>query len=218
MPSTHISARPVSGLPEIWIAGDHESGHRLCARRGYVPLFTGRWNGADYQREMRVRIAGAYLAEGRDPERMPLGVQRFMCVTSSRAETLEYVDNARHQMRLANALRRRAEVTDGAMMREIPIPNEISLEEMADNLLVGDCETIAQRLCGEIRAARPSHMMFHFQVGGSSHASALRTMEKLMLDIVPMVERELGPLAEIGTATRQATAVDVTRRDLPRPG
>jgi len=198
MPETHISARPMRGLPEIWIAGDHEFGHRLCARRGYVPMFTGRWAGAAYQREMRTRIATAYIAEGRDPESMPLGVQRFMCVTASRAETLEYVDHARHQMRLANALRRRAEVTDGAMMREIPIPNEIPLEEMARNLLVGDYETIAQRLCDEIRASRPSHMMFHFQVGGSSQAAALLTMERLMSEIVPMVERELGPLAGIG--------------------
>ena len=41
-------------------------------------------------------------------------------------------------------------------------------------------------------------MMFHFQVGGSSQAAALLTMEKLMSEIVPMVERELGPLANIG--------------------
>jgi hypothetical protein len=78
---------------------------------------------------------------------------------------------------------------------------------IAGNLLVGDCETIAQRLCDEIRAARPSHMMFHFQVGASSQASTLRTMEKLMLEIVSMVERELGPLAEIGAPTRRATPV-----------
>jgi alkanesulfonate monooxygenase SsuD/methylene tetrahydromethanopterin reductase-like flavin-dependent oxidoreductase (luciferase family) len=203
MPTTHISARPVAGVPEIWIAGDNEFGHRLCARRGHVPMFTGRWAGADYQREMRARISTAYRAEGRDAQRFPLGVQRFMCVTANQAETLEYVDNARHQMRLANALRRRAEVMDGAMMIETPIPNEISLEQMASNLLVGDCETIAERLCEEIRAAQPSHMMFHFQVGASSQASALRTMEKLMLEIVPMVERELGPLANIGTPTRK---------------
>lgn len=204
MPSTHISARPVSGVPEIWIAGDHDFGHRLCARKGYVPMFTGRWSGAGYQRDMRSRIAESYRAEGRDPETMPLGVQRFMCVTGSERETLEYVDHARHQMRLANALRRRAEVTEGAMMREIPIPGEITLEEMAANLLVGDCETIARRLCDEIRACRPSHMMFHFQVGGSSQKSALDTMEKLMLEIVPMVERELGPLDRVGVPTRRA--------------
>jgi hypothetical protein len=78
---------------------------------------------------------------------------------------------------------------------------------MARNLLVGDCETIAQRLCDEIRAAQPSHMMFHFQVGGSSQARALHTMEKLMSEIVPMVERELGPLAGIGAPVSAVTAV-----------
>jgi alkanesulfonate monooxygenase SsuD/methylene tetrahydromethanopterin reductase-like flavin-dependent oxidoreductase (luciferase family) len=198
LPSTHISARPVNGVPAIWIAGDHEFGHRLCARKGYVPMFTGRWLGADYQRQQRDYIAKSYVAEGVDPETMPLAVQRFMGVTSSRAETLDYVDNARHQMRLASALRRRAEVTDGAMMREIPFPNEPPLEEMAAHLLVGDCETIAERLCDEIRAARPSHMMFHFQVGASGQAQALSTMEKLMTEIKPLVEKELGPLESLG--------------------
>lgn len=205
MPSTHVSARPVRGVPEVWIAGDHEFGHRLCARQGHVPMFTGRWSGAAYLAEMRERIAAAYVAEGRDPETMPLGVMRFMCVTGNRARTLEYIDHARHQMRLANALRRRAEVTDGAMMRELPIPNELSLEQMAENMLVGDCETIASRLVAEIRAARPSHMMFQFQVGGSSQAAALDTMEQLFRTIVPMVERELGPLSAIGARSNQAS-------------
>lgn len=206
LPSTHISSRPVAAPPEIWLAGDHEFGHRLCARKGYVPMFTGRWLGAQYQREMRARIGTAYTAEGRDPAQMPLAVQRFMCVTSNKQETIAYVDNARHQMRLANALRRRAEVMDGGMMREVPIPNEITLEEMAANLLVGDCETIAQRLCEEIRASNPCHMMFHFQVGGSAHRDALNTMEKLMSDIVPMVEREVGPLAKIGAPIPKAAS------------
>ena len=113
---------------------------------------------------MRSRIAAAYVAEGRDPDSVPLGVQRFMCVTASRAETLDYVDNARHQMRLASALRRRAEVTDGAMMREIPIPNGIPLEEMARNLLVGDCGRSSAPVRRD-RAARQTTVLF--QVGGS---------------------------------------------------
>ncbi len=204
MPETHISARPVDGIPEIWVAGDNEFGHRLCARRGYTPMFTGRWLGADYLRTMRERIAGSYAAEGRDREAMPLGIQRFLCVTTSRAKTLAYVENARHQMRLASALRRRAEVMDGAMMTEVPMQNEPTLEEMADNLLVGDSETVAERLAAEIRAARPSHMMFHFQVGGSSHAAAMDSMEKLMTEIVPMVEAELGPLEAFGAPVAAA--------------
>ena len=206
MPETHISARPVDGRPDIWVAGDGEVGHRLCARRGYAPMFTGRWLGADYLVGMRERIAEAYRAEGCDPETMRLGFQRFLCVTESRAETLAYVDNARHQMRLASALRRRAEVMDGAMMTEVPMPDELPLEEIADNLLVGDPETIAERLTAEIRAARPAHIMFHFQVGGSSHRAALDSMETLVTDIRPMVEKELGPLADFGAPPRPQAA------------
>ena len=93
---------------------------------------------------------------------------------------------------------------DGAMMNEIPIPNEFPLDEIADNLLVGDCETIAERLCNEIRAARPSHIMFSVQVGGSSDEKALETMEKSMSEIRPMVERERGPLAMLGAPTSAA--------------
>ena len=198
LPETHIAARPAQGMPDIWVAGDNEFGHRLCARRGHVPMFTGRWLGADYLKTMRERIAASYAAEGRDTDAIPLGVQRFLCVTRSRAETLAYVDNARHQMRLASALRRRAEVMDGGMMTEVPMRDEPPLEDMAANLLVGDVETVAERLAAEIRAARPSHMMFHFQVGGSSHAAAMDSMEKLMTDIAPLVEAELGPLDAIG--------------------
>ncbi len=206
MPPTHIGARPAGGTPEIWLAGDNAFGHRLCARRGYAPLFTGRWLGAEYLKTMRERIAESYAAEGKGPAEMRLGVQRFLSVTGSHAETMAYVDNARHQMRLASALRRRAEVTDGAMMIEIPMRNEVPLETMAENLLVGDAETVAERLTAEIRAAEPAHMMFHFQVGGSSHAAAMDSMETLMTRIVPMVEAELGPLDAIGAPPAAAAA------------
>ena len=204
LPETHISARPVNGVPEIWIAGDNSFGHRLCARRGFVPMFTGRWKGADYIAEMRGRLDEAWTLEGKDPDTMPVGIQRFLCVTDSRAEALEYVDHCRHQMRLASALRRRAEVMNGGMMNEIPFPDEPSLEDMADTLLVGDSETIAERLAGEIRAGRPSHMMFHVQVGGSSQALALSTLERFAGEIRPMLERELGPLDAIGRPQSQA--------------
>ncbi|MCY4498990.1 MAG: LLM class flavin-dependent oxidoreductase, partial [Rhodospirillaceae bacterium] len=108
MPETHISARPVNGTPEIWLARDKEAGHRLAARRGLVPMFTARWKGADYIAEMRSRIEESWKAEGKDPGTMPLGIQRFLCVTESREEALAYVDNARHQMRLPPPPRPRA--------------------------------------------------------------------------------------------------------------
>ena len=197
LPETHISSRPANGKPEVWIAGDNPAIHRLAAQRGYVPVFTGRFNGPDYITSLRKTIEESWAAEGLDPNQMPLGIQRFMCVVDNRQEALTYADNARHQMRLASNLRRREEVMDGAMLIEQPIPNEPPLEEIADNLLVGDCETIAEKLVAEIHAGRPSHMMFHFQVGSSGHRQAMASIEKFQTDIKPMVEKELGPLEQL---------------------
>jgi alkanesulfonate monooxygenase SsuD/methylene tetrahydromethanopterin reductase-like flavin-dependent oxidoreductase (luciferase family) len=194
LPETHISARPVRGLPEVWVPGDSPVLHRLCARRGYVPLITGRLLGPAYLAEMRTTVEASFRAEGKDPATMPLAIQRFMCVTDSRQQTLAYVDHARHQARLASNLRRREQVVDGSMLVEQPIPNEPPIDRIADNLLVGDVETIAERLTEEIRLARPSHMMFHFQVGGSDFPQALRSIERFATDIRPAVEKVLGPL------------------------
>ncbi len=204
LPETHISAQPINGMPEVWIAGDSDDIHHIAATRGYVPIFTGRAQGVDYLVEQRARLEANYRAAGVAADNVAFAIQRFMCVTDSREETLDYLDNARHQMRLASALRRRQEVLDGAMMTEVPMPNELPLEQMADNLLVGDVETIAERLVEEIRQARPSHVMFHFQVGGSSYAKALKSIELFASEIRPAVEKVLGPLDDFGVPTVSA--------------
>ena len=197
LPDTHISARPANSKPEVWIAGDNPIIHRMAARRGYVPMVTGRFNGPDYLRSMRETIEASWVAEGLDTSQIPLGIQRFMCVVNTRKEAIDYADNARHQMRHAANLRRREEVMDGAMLVETPTANEPPIEEIVDNLLIGDCETIAEKLVAEINAGNPSHMMFHFQVGSSGHHKALESMEKFQSDIKPMVEKELGPLDQL---------------------
>ena len=113
LPETNISTRPPGGVPPIWVAGDSESTHRLAAQRGFVPIITGRWFGADYLAEQRERIDASYAAEGRGGEAHELGILRFVCVTESDEETLDYLVNARQQMRFAAALRNRQEAMDG---------------------------------------------------------------------------------------------------------
>ena len=56
----------------------------------------------------------------------------------------------------------------------------------------------------EIRAGRPSHVMFHFQVGGSSYAKALKSIELFASEIRPAVEKVLGPLDDVGVPTARA--------------
>ena len=191
LPETSISTRPPEGVPPIWIAGDSESTHRLAARRGFVPIITGRWFGADYLAEQRERIDASYAAEGRGGAQHELGILRFVCVTESDEETRDYLVNARQQMRFAAALRNRQEAMDGGMLVERPFSGEPPLEEMAASLPVGDAATVAARLTADIRASGASHMMLNIQAAGSTMVQAERTIRAFADDIRPAIERAL---------------------------
>ena len=191
LPETCISTRPPGGVPPIWVAGDSESTHRLAARRGFVPIITGRWFGADYLAEQRQRIDASYAAEGMGGADHELGILRFVCVTESDEETRDYLINARQQMRFAAALRNRQEAMEGGMLVERPFAGEPPLDEMAANLPVGDAATVAERLAADIRASGASHMMLNIQAAGSTMAQAERTIRAFAGEIRPAIERAL---------------------------
>jgi alkanesulfonate monooxygenase SsuD/methylene tetrahydromethanopterin reductase-like flavin-dependent oxidoreductase (luciferase family) len=75
-----------------------------------------------------------------------------------------------------------------------PFPDEPPLEQIYNDLLIGDVETVAEKLVSEIRATHPVHMCFSFKVGSTPHKAAMRSMELMMSEVRPRVERALGPL------------------------
>jgi alkanesulfonate monooxygenase SsuD/methylene tetrahydromethanopterin reductase-like flavin-dependent oxidoreductase (luciferase family) len=132
------------------------------------------------------------------PANAHITVNRFCHITDSKEEGLRFAENARYQSRLASSLRRRQEVMQGTVLVDKPFPDEPPLEQIHKDLLIGDVETVAEKLAGEIRAAHPVHMCFSFKVGATPHQAAMRSMELMMTEVRPRVERALGPL------TRQA--------------
>ena len=108
---------------------------------------------------------------------------------------LRFAENARYQSRLASSLRRRQEVMQGTVLVDKPFPDEPPLEQIYDDLLIGDIETVAEKLVGEIRATHPVHMCFSFKVGATPHKAAMRSMELMMTEVKPRVERALGSAA-----------------------
>lgn len=190
IPQTGISTRP-KHLPPIWIAGDSEATHRLAAKRGYTPIITGRWSGPSYLAEQKKRIDNSFNIEGVKHANYPLGILRFACVTESLKETNEYVENALYQLRLAASLRSRAEVMQGASMIEKSVPGELSLDEMAKNLPVGDAETVAVKLLEDIQASGASHVMLNIRAGCSTMQQAKRTITAFETTIRPIIEDAL---------------------------
>jgi alkanesulfonate monooxygenase SsuD/methylene tetrahydromethanopterin reductase-like flavin-dependent oxidoreductase (luciferase family) len=200
LPKTHIAARPVQQPMPIWIAGHSTPMFRLAARRGYKPLSSGRTESLTWLEEQRRDCVAAYRAEGKPIESIELSLLRFCCITDSKDEARRYAENARYQTRLASSLRRREEVMDGTMLRDLPYPNEPPLETLLANMPIGDVDLVTERLTAEIRAGQPAHICFNFQCGDVPIKTALRSMERFAADVRPRLERALGPLERIGVA------------------
>lgn len=198
VPQTHIAARPMHGLPDIWVAGDNQALHGLAARKGWTVMLTPRHATVPQLIEARERLAGIYAAQGLDRTRVAIAPLRHVCITGSKAEAASFLDNVRHQIRLSQSLRFREELIDGTMLVEKPYKGEPPLEELAEAVMVGDAETVAERLAATIDAARPRHMLLHFQAGASPQKLALRSIDEFATRVRPMLEKALGPLDQLG--------------------
>ena len=195
---THIAPRPPRGLPEVWIAGDNVRLQAHAARKGYPVMVTPRHATVPQLVEVRRRLAAVAADAGADAGRVGFAPLRHVCVTDRRAEAERFVDDVRHQIRLSQSLRHREEILDGAMLLEKPYPGELPIEDLARNLLVGDAETVAERLSAIIEAARPCHVLLQFQAGASDPRLALRSIDRFASTVRPMVEKAVGPLDRIG--------------------
>jgi alkanesulfonate monooxygenase SsuD/methylene tetrahydromethanopterin reductase-like flavin-dependent oxidoreductase (luciferase family) len=202
MPETHIASRPVGKLPDIWIAGDNRTLQGLAARKGWPIMLTPRHASIAQLTEVKLRIGEIYAEQGIDSKRPAIAPLRHVCITNSKAEAADFIDNLRHQIRLSQSLRRREELIDGAMLIEKPYDGEPPLDVFSSSVLVGNAETVAERTAGLIKAAEPVHMLLQFQAGASPLALALRSIERFAGEVVLLLERALGPLDRIGAARR----------------
>jgi alkanesulfonate monooxygenase SsuD/methylene tetrahydromethanopterin reductase-like flavin-dependent oxidoreductase (luciferase family) len=194
MPETHIPARPVQKPVPIYVAGHTQAMFRAAARHGYRVLSSGRVGGAKLLAEQYADIAAAFAAEDVPLANAHITVNRFCHITGSKEEGMRFAENARYQSRLASSLRRRQEVMRGTVLVDVPFPDEPPLEEIHNDLLIGDVDSVAEKLVAEIRATHPVHICFSFKVGNTPHEAAMRSMELMIAEVKPLVERALGPL------------------------
>jgi alkanesulfonate monooxygenase SsuD/methylene tetrahydromethanopterin reductase-like flavin-dependent oxidoreductase (luciferase family) len=204
VPPTHIASRPIGGMPEVWVAGDNPALHRLAAAKGYTVMVTPRHFTAEMLAKARRRLEDIYRGAGSDPARLRFAVLRHVCVTDNAAEARDFLDNVRHQIRLSQSLRHRQQAIDGGMLIEKPWDGEASLDDMAQHMLVGTPDAIAERISEEIRRAEPCHYLLQFQAGDSPQKLALRSIERFATEVRPLIEKEVGPLDRVGTGLSTA--------------
>jgi alkanesulfonate monooxygenase SsuD/methylene tetrahydromethanopterin reductase-like flavin-dependent oxidoreductase (luciferase family) len=205
MPETHFSVRPLQKRPEIYVAGmvaDPETQGR-ARQRGYIPFFTTGWNTLAAIAEMREKARQAYVAAGGEPAEAPYAMQRYVFVTDDRAEALKAAEGARYIRRIAMSMRNKYGELDGAYLKEIPAPDEPPLDIIADRLLVGSAEVVAERLAAEIETLQPTHVSAFMALPGIEQKRILKSMEAFGAKVMPLLNRRFGDLAKVGTPAPQ---------------
>ena len=139
-----------------------------------------------------------WLSVGCDPSSQPLAIMQDVHVTDSRTEALEAGERSRYLGRMAHHLRFGDLPMDGAFIRNEPFPGEDTIEGYARNTIVGDVHHVAERMIEDIRRLRPNHYACNFQFGCMPLDRASRSLSRFRAEVLPLIERELGPIAALG--------------------
>ena len=208
-PETHFIVRPLQDRFDTYIAGQvFETDLQVrMAHKGYTPFVTTGWSTVEQIASTRQKIIEAYgLADiQRDPD--PFAIQVNVHVCDSDSEALEAADNVRYVRRIANSMREQYAELDGAYLIEAPAKGEVALEEIVTNTLIGSPEKIAEQLAERIKILKPTHFNTFQAPGALPHNRVMRSIERFMTEVVPLVEAELGPLEEYGVRSEERTAL-----------
>lgn len=207
IPETVSAVGTLSGrMPELYSTSVNPDILRRLSRHGGVPFITAGFRGSAALFDLAKAAGASWQKAGLDASQMPIAVQQYVHVSDSREENLEAAERARYVGRMVSALRQPEIPLKGSFIQAPPMADEPSLETIADGLLIGDVHTVAERLVAEIRRLKPVHYSCFFQFGDMPVARAARALERFASEVLPLVEREVGPLSEVGTASRSVAA------------
>lgn len=195
LPHSPVAMRSLQGsATEIFVTGMAPEVLKRAALGGHTPFITGGWRGLSLLRDLRQVIADAYGEAGVGADPMPLAIQQYVHVTDSKAEARDMAERTRFVGRVVAAMRAGVPALDGPFIQAGPLPDEPSLEGFQNSVVIGGPEHCAERMAEEIRALKPSHYSCFMQIGSVEGARARRSLERFGAEVVPLLERELGPL------------------------
>ncbi|MFA5120964.1 LLM class flavin-dependent oxidoreductase [Zavarzinia sp.] len=211
IPPTTLMMRPVQApLPDVYVASSNPAILRHMVRAGARPFVQVGWQGSRVLAEKVASLHEAWAEAGLSHLHMPVAVQQYIHVTDDPAEALEAAERARYVARLVHTLRKPRLDFDGIFVRSAPLDDEPPLEVFRDNLIIGDAHHVAERIVAEFNRLRPDYYNCFFQFGDMPIARACRSLEKFGAEVLPLVEKALGPLAAFGsrsTLSKPAQAI-----------
>ena len=194
IPATAISVRSVQRpTPPIWLAAGSARSMGRAYREGHNLFVTALHGGLDAIAGLRATIEASAEAEGRKVGDARISFLRCAYASDDPREVDLYLDNARFQRRLSEALhQRRQQSEDGYMLKETPTQQDMSFDQLRQNLPVGSVNRVIERLLEEIEVLKPTQIAVQTQLGDFDQKTMLKQIELWGGTIIPAVNKALG--------------------------
>ncbi len=194
IPPTAISVRTLQKpTPPIWIATASSKTVARAYRGGHNLFVTALHDGLETLGFLRGIIQTAAGSAGKKVRDAKVSLLRCCYASDDKAEINNYLDNARFQRRLSEALhQRRQQSQDGYMLEEMPTHQDLSFDTMRKNLPIGSINRVIDRLLEEIDVLRPDQIAIQTQLGDLNQKTMLRQIELWGDKIIPAVQKSLG--------------------------
>ena len=194
IPPSSLNVRVVQNpMPPLWVTTGNPLVRARAMREGYNLFITALLGGNDAIRVLRAKMEEAAEAAGTDVDATKYGFLRCGYASDNKAEIDSYLDSARFARRLSESLRdRRQETDDGYLMQEVPLQQEMTLDEMRQNLPVGSVNRVIDKMLEEIEILKPRHIALQTQLGDFDQKTMLKQIELWGDKIIPAIRKELG--------------------------
>ena len=198
LPHTRFTTQTVQRpRPEIWIAGNSHDSQRRAARGGHPLFVTGFGQDAAALAGIHAEARAALVEEGRDPAFLRFATLRYCFISDDDQEALAFAENARFQLRLSRYLRQGQTELSEAWLPEEGYDGEMSPADIVAWNPIGDPQTVAEKLVAEIQTVGATHIALYMTIGATDHARVLRSIERFGAEVIPLIEREIGPLSGV---------------------
>lgn len=200
IPKTNFAIRTQQKpLPPIFVTSSHSRLLERFKKWRAVPFLAASTLGSPVLYKMVDGLNEAWTSIGEQPATKPLAIMQYVSITDSRSESLEIAERARYVGRMAYHLRKAdLPLDDSGFIRDEAYPDEYTLDQYADNMVVGDAHTVAEKMIENIKRLNPSNYTCNFSFGCMPIERAHRSILRFKKEVVPLIENELGPLSNIG--------------------
>lgn len=186
-------------LPSIFVTSSHPKLLDRFKRWNATPFIAASTLGSPVLYKMADGLNKAWEAIGENPSDKPLAIMQYVHITDSRSEALEAGERARYVGRMAHHLRQAELPLDAnGFIRNEAYDGEYTLDQYADNMVVGDVHIVAEKMIADIKRLNPSNYTCNFSFGCMPIEKAHNSIMRFKKEVVPLIEKELGPIAGIG--------------------